>query len=255
MDERDAHRRAAQYRLERLEAEDRALHHVADEGLDDASTVEGAASQGAERVGSEAAGGQPPGGEASGRAERAGSGPRPPSVATRGAFADELVRQAMARGEFDDLPLTGKPIPGLTGRYDPDWWLKSFIEREQITGVLPEALQLRKDDAVLDEQLDAEHLESRVRETLEEFNARVIEARRQLLGGPPVVTPTRDVESEVVRWRERRRARQVATDTARESRPGAGRAARSGESRWWWAGRRSRGGGRAERDGGARGED
>ena len=28
-----------------------------------------------------------------------------------------LVRQAMARGEFDNLPLTGKPIPGLGGRH------------------------------------------------------------------------------------------------------------------------------------------
>jgi hypothetical protein len=166
-------------------------------------------------------------------------------MAARGAFADELVRQAMARGEFDDLPLTGKPIPGLTGRYDPDWWLKSFIEREQITGVLPEALQLRKDDAVLDEQLDAEHLEWRVREVLAEFNARVIEARRQLLGGPPVVTPTRDVESEVVRWRERRRAREIAADAARAAATSAGRGSRSG-SRWWRPRRRS---GDPERDG------
>ena len=45
-----------------------------------------------------------------------------------------------------------------------------------------------------------------MREYLEDFNHRVIEARRQLLGGPPVVTPTVDVEEWVTRWQERRDA-------------------------------------------------
>jgi hypothetical protein len=46
-----------------------------------------------------------------------------------------------------------------------------------------------------------------VRDILADFNRRVIDARRQLQGGPPVVTRTRDVEEEVSRWRERRAAR------------------------------------------------
>ncbi|SKC61946.1 protein of unknown function [Krasilnikoviella flava] len=123
----------------------------------------------------------------------------------RALWVDTVVDQAIRRGEFDDLPLAGKPIPGLRGTHDPDWWLKNLVEREQITGVLP-AAQLRRDDAELDETLDREPEEARVRATVEEFNARVVDARRQLLGGPPVVTPTRDVEREVQRWRERRRA-------------------------------------------------
>lgn len=126
----------------------------------------------------------------------------------RALWVDTVVDQAIRRGEFDDLPLAGKPIPGLRGTHDPDWWLKNLVEREQITGVLP-AAQLRRDDAELDETLDREHEEKRVREVVEEFNARVVDARRQLLGGPPVVTPTRDVEREVQRWRERRRARGI----------------------------------------------
>ncbi|MFC8597052.1 DnaJ family domain-containing protein [Isoptericola sp. NPDC057191] len=126
----------------------------------------------------------------------------------RALWVDTVVDQAIRRGEFDDLPLAGKPIPGLRGTHDPDWWLKNLVEREQITGVLP-AGQLRRDDAELDETLDREPEESRVRTIVEEFNARVVDARRQLLGGPPVVTPTRDVEREVQRWRERRRARGI----------------------------------------------
>ena len=120
-------------------------------------------------------------------------------------WVDQQVRQAMARGEFDDLPGAGKPIEGLGGDPDPDWWLKKLVEREQITGVLPEALQLRKDDATLDAVLDRQPNEQHVRRELEDFNRRVVNARRQLQGGPPVITQTRDVEREVAAWRERRR--------------------------------------------------
>ena len=116
----------------------------------------------------------------------------------RHLWVDVVIDQAIARGEFDDLPLAGKPIPGIA-RHDPDWWLKALIEREQISGVLPEAIQLRKDDAVLAERLDALHTEDDVRAAVEEFNARIVSARRQLMGGPPVVTPLRDVEREVRR--------------------------------------------------------
>jgi hypothetical protein len=35
----------------------------------------------------------------------------------------------------------------------------------------------------------------------------VIDARRQLTGGPPVVTRPRDVDAEIAAWRERRATR------------------------------------------------
>lgn len=133
----------------------------------------------------------------------------PPRVAPedRARYVDTVIDQAIRRGEFDDLPLAGKPIPGLTGRHDPDWWLKSVIEREQLTGLGPPAMLLKREDRELDARLDQELDEKAVREILEDFNARVVDARRQLLGGPPVVTPTRDVDAEVVRWRARRGGR------------------------------------------------
>ena len=126
---------------------------------------------------------------------------------------DLQIQRAMERGEFDNLPGHGKPLGDLGSPDDRDWWLKKLIERERITGVLPAALQLRKDDAELDAQLDREATEKQVREQVENFNRRVVEARRQLQGGPPVVTPTRDVEAEVQRWRDRRSVRrQKKTD-------------------------------------------
>ena len=68
--------------------------------------------------------------------------PRPRSAGGKAAAAariqqqqtwvDLQIRQAMERGDFDDLPGTGKPIEDLGGEHDPDWWLKKLVEREQI---------------------------------------------------------------------------------------------------------------------------
>ena len=125
-------------------------------------------------------------------------------------WVDGQVRAAIERGDFDDLPLAGKPLPRRLMTNDPDWWVKQLIERERVTGVLPPALGLRREDAELDDLLDSTGSEDRVREILADFNRRVVEARRQLQGGPPVVTPVRDVEAEVEAWHARRRARAVA---------------------------------------------
>jgi hypothetical protein len=142
-------------------------------------------------------------------------------------WVDHQVRAAMARGEFDNLPGAGKPLK-LPDRHDPDWWVKSLIEREKITGVLPPALGLRREDAELDGELDRMATEEEVRRALADFNTRVVEARRQLQGGPPVVTPTRDVEDEVNAWRQRRAERRAVVRAA-ELRARAEQPRR----RWW----------------------
>ncbi|HKP05835.1 MAG TPA: DUF1992 domain-containing protein [Microbacterium sp.] len=145
------------------------------------------------------------------------------SAADRAAVVETAIQQAIRRGEFDDLPGAGKPIPGLGETHDPDWWIRRKIETEQLTGLGPPALMLRVENAELDAKLDDLSREADVREALEDFNRRVVEARRQLLGGPPVVTPTRDVEVELTAWRERRDARaavaQQETDAAPPRRP------------------------------------
>ena len=109
----------------------------------------------------------------------------------------------MARGDFDDLPGYGKPLK-LRNADDPDWFVKQLVERENITGVLPAALQIRKDDAALDGVLDRFNTEKQVREAVTEFNAAVRRALYSTWGDPPVITRPRDVEEEVVRWRSRR---------------------------------------------------
>ncbi len=126
------------------------------------------------------------------------------SMDRRAKYVEVSIQQAMRAGDFDDLPGAGKLLPRLSDVHDPDWWIRRKIQRENITGLGPPALTLRTEDAGLDARLDAISSEREVRETLEDFNRRVIEARRQLLGGPPVITAVRDVETEVERWRQRR---------------------------------------------------
>lgn len=143
-------------------------------------------------------------------AEREESAHPAPGARERAAFVEIAIQQAIRRGDFDDLPGAGRPLPDLGGTHDPDWWIRRKIEREQLRGLGPPAIMLRVEHAELDERLDELVREAEVRETLEDFNRRVIEARRQLLGGPPVVTPTRDVEAEVAAWRRRREERAAA---------------------------------------------
>jgi hypothetical protein len=162
-------------------------------------------------------------------ASPAGSAPQEPArgstAAERAAYVENAIQQAIRRGDFDNLPGAGKPLPGLSGHHDPDWWIKRKIESEKLTGLGPAALRLRVESAELAETLDALTREEDVREAVEDFNRRVIEARRQLLGGPPVVTPTRDVDDEVREWRARRAQRQA--DAAAQDAPARPR------RRWW----------------------
>jgi hypothetical protein len=142
------------------------------------------------------------------RDQRTGRAAAAERIRNQTRWVDLQVQRAMERGEFDDLPGAGKPLE-LPDKHDPDWWVKQLIEREQITGIAPPAIGLRREDAELDALLDREATADGVRRVVEDFNARVVDARRQLNGGPPVVTPTREVEGEVERWRERREARRA----------------------------------------------
>ncbi|MCA5923241.1 J-domain-containing protein [Curtobacterium oceanosedimentum] len=144
------------------------------------------------------------------------------------ANARARIEEAERRGVFEGNPYHGKPLPGNDGQHDPDWWIKSKIEREDIRGIAPPALALRTEDAELDDALDALSVESDVRDVLVDFNARVKEARRQLLGGPPVVTPLREVDAEVEAWRERREARMASAARAAEQ------AQLEARPRRWW---------------------
>ena len=166
------------------------------------------------------------------RDERTGRAAAAQRMARQHEYVDLQIKQAMERGDFDNLPGAGKPIKDLGTQHDPDWWIKRLIEREKITGVLPPALQLRKDDAELDARLDRHTAESEVRRELEEFNARVMKARYTPVDGPPLVTMPRDVDAEVARWRARLSARREAARPPSPERR-AETLAKPSRRRWW----------------------
>src|SRR5215470_6620155 len=66
---------------------------------------------------------------------------RKPAGKSWETWIEELIHNAREAGEFDDLEGAGKPIPGITDPYDPDWWVKKLLQREKLT-VLPPALEL-----------------------------------------------------------------------------------------------------------------
>jgi hypothetical protein len=46
-------------------------------------------------------------------------------------FVDRIIREAAERGEFEDLPGKGKPIPGA-GTVDTEgWWIRRWVERNR----------------------------------------------------------------------------------------------------------------------------
>lgn len=164
-------------------------------------------------------------------------------IAQQQTWVDLQVRQAMERGEFDDLPGSGRPIADLGSEHDPDWWVKKLVEREQVTGVLPPALALRREDAELDELLDELLTEREALEVVEDFNARVMRARYTPVEGPPLITMPRDVEDTLDRWRTRRAARSAAARAEARQRDAQRLAEEQARSRArlqrWWQRRRS----------------
>jgi hypothetical protein len=119
---------------------------------------------------------------------------------------DRQIREAQERGDFDNLPGAGKPLPGAGERYDEDWWLKQWVQREQITGAAPATLLLRREVEDLDDTIARCRTESEVRRVVDALNERIVKSQRGFLDGPPVVLKTLDPQEIVRSWFARRSA-------------------------------------------------
>lgn len=71
---------------------------------------------------------------------------RMPTEANYESYADRLIREAMERGEFDDLPGAGRPIDGLGKERDPDWWAKGFLARDRARARADHVRRLIRDE-------------------------------------------------------------------------------------------------------------
>ncbi|AYJ49210.1 J-domain-containing protein [Rhodococcus sp. P1Y] len=121
------------------------------------------------------------------------------------SFVDKQIREAQERGAFENLEGAGKPIPASTD--DELWWVRGFLQRENLTtdALLPESLQLRKEIERLPRTLIGLRFEHSVREQLNELNARVVAWIR--MPSPPLIpiSPV-DVDEWVEQWRVNRAA-------------------------------------------------
>ena len=121
---------------------------------------------------------------------------------------DRQLREAQERGEFDNLPGLGKPLPDHGREYDEDWWVRDWVAREGEGGaVLPPTLALRREREDLDRLVDRRTTESAVRDHVAALNEQIRRARVGLLDGPPALLPPVDADDVVRRWRERRAGR------------------------------------------------
>ena len=138
---------------------------------------------------------------------------------------DAAVEDAIARGDFDHLALAGKPLD-LPATEDPDWWIRQRVRDGEIESdaLLPPVILLRREAEQMDATLAEIPDEALVRETLDDFNTRVLEDRR---ANPlaRMLAPTLDVEERIGRWREARAERSPAAS--------AGPVGEEPRPRWW----------------------
>ncbi len=115
-------------------------------------------------------------------------------------IAENRIREAQREGQFDDLPGAGRPLPDLDGQYDPMWWVKKKVRREQLAERSPAREVESAVSAGLTEAMGM-RTEEAVREWVEMINRKIRHANATHVRGPaPRVAPL-DPEEVVRQWR------------------------------------------------------
>jgi hypothetical protein len=114
----------------------------------------------------------------------------------------------MERGEFENLPGTGKPLDGIATsggeiHHDEDWWLKAKLRRERLS-YLPATLAVRKELEEARHAIAAASRETVVRRIVGDINQRIREVNRRGAEGPPSTVMPLDEDSVVTKWRAQR---------------------------------------------------
>jgi Domain of unknown function (DUF1992) len=127
---------------------------------------------------------------------------KPPGVSFE-TWVERRIREATERGEFDNLPGAGKPIPDLDKPHDELWWVREKLRREDFA-YLPPTIALRKEaEEALKAAAEAAS-EAEVRRIVADINAKIVEGNRKAASGPPLNLTPFDVERVLRDWRRRR---------------------------------------------------
>ncbi|WBO66607.1 DUF1992 domain-containing protein [Streptomyces camelliae] len=130
---------------------------------------------------------------------------KPPGVPFE-SWVDKQIRDAQRRGEFEELPGAGEPLPTeVDSTYDELWWIKRKLAREGLS-VLPPALALRKEAEDALEAAYAAPSERIARKIIEDVNVKIKDMMFKPPPGPPLGKKPYDVDEVVREWRQRRAA-------------------------------------------------
>lgn len=163
------------------------------------------------------------------------------------SVVDEQIRQARERGEFDDLPGMGEPLPGRGRPDDDQWWVRGLLERENLSSepLLPTSMQLARQVERMPETVRDLPSEQQVRETVAELNRRIA-AYLRAPSAPFVPVRPVDADRMVAEWRAHGRGSGTGRSAGRAPSPGrspadgaavapvSGRSAGGGSAARWW---------------------
>ena len=124
---------------------------------------------------------------------------KPPGM-TWETWIDRQIREGMEQGSFDNLPGTGRPLPGLDRPRDEMWWVRNKLRREQLS-YLPPTLAVRKELEDTLAEVGRATRESEVRDLVEAINTRIRRVNATATAGPPSTVVPLDVDDVVTRWR------------------------------------------------------
>lgn len=118
------------------------------------------------------------------------------------SWIDKQIQDATERGEFDNLPGAGKPLPNR-GAFSTQDWIRQYLEREGVSAeeALPSSLRLRKESERLAESVHLLPSEQDVRDVVADLNARIRAYRTLPAGGPPLIVRLVDEDEMLRRWR------------------------------------------------------
>ena len=129
---------------------------------------------------------------------------KPPGTSWE-TWIDAQIRVAKEQGAFDNLPGAGKPLPNIGDEYDPDWWVKQLVKREEVS-ILPPSLELlrkvEKELAAIGKLDD----EAAVRRRVDALNVEIAKVNATVMEGPPTRLGTLNADKVVARWRQARAA-------------------------------------------------
>jgi DnaJ-like protein len=148
------------------------------------------------------------------------------------SMVDKQIRLAQERGDFDNLPGKGKPLPGLDDPHDEQWWIKGYLRREGLSNeaLLPPSIQLRKEVDRLPETLRGLPSEQAVWDAVAELNMRIADFLRSPSGPRVPIGPVK-VDEAVQRWRAGRAGR---TEPVRSSDTAVRAPDPSPQQTSWW---------------------